>query len=98
MAESYFSADKQSVNSTVPANLIMHSVQWFQEFLFNSNSSIQYRQFVCTLKWFQVLLCNTNNSSYIYPIEKALSCATSPGQSAPGIKGNERDTIFLKAS
>ena len=54
------------------------------------------RALFCT--WFQVLLCNSHNLTpiiclhtvcSIWPIERTLSGATTPGQSSPGSNGNE---------
>ena len=61
--------------------------------------------FLHTIKWFQVLLFNSFNLIVIclhtvfsiWPIDRTLSGATTPGQSEPGSNGNERVLHILQA-
>ena len=61
----------QSVYFTAPGDWAMHTVKWFQVFLFNISNSINqvFRSNNNNLHisvWFQVFLSNTNNLQLLY--------------------------------
>ena len=80
----------------------MHIVKYFQVLLCITNNSIKHQSFVCTQVndsttlfltiqfsinhfWHSVSMSNSS----IWPIDRTLSGATTPGQGGPGSNGND---------
>ena len=78
--------------------------------LFTINNLFAYIEFRHTVKWYQVLLCITYSSikpqlfvykwsnSSIWPIDRTILGATTPGQSGAGSNGNEGVLCILWSS
>ena len=82
----------------------VNKVKWFQVFLCITNNSIEHQSFIYTQLNVKIVLFRTIQLSMsmqfssIWPIDRNLTGATSPGQSGPGSDSNEEVLSILQIS
>ena len=83
---------------------LVNKVKWFQVLLCITNNSIKHQSFIyaelnAKTVLFQIIqFCISSPSSFIWPTDRTLSSATTPGQSAPWNDGYKEVLRILQSS